>query len=259
MMSKKMQFVLRAGMLTGIAAVLSCCVRAQAPPGPLAPAPSQDPAPVVAPQPKKAPVQPRTSILGNWTLNRDDSDDPRDKMQQARGSGGNRGNSRMGVGFPGGGIGGPYGGGRRSGSGESDADREKMAELMSPSRVLTLAEATKDVEVDVFDDQQRKNALFTDGRKVEKSKDANYQEISAKWDGKRLVTDEKKPGGGKMSRSFELSYDGTQMYETLHLTEGRSNSPVVIRYVYDIGTTGAAPAATAPAGTTLPGAPAAKQ
>jgi hypothetical protein len=248
-----MQFVLRASMLAGIAAVLSSCIYAQAPPGPLAPAPSQDPAPVVAPQPKKAPVQPRTSILGNWTLNRDDSDDPRDKMQQARGSGGNRGNSRMGVGFPGGGIGGPYGG-RRGGSNESDADREKMAELMSASRVLTLAEATKDVEVDVFDDQQRKRALFTDGRKVEKSKDQNYQEISAHWDGKRLVTDEKNPTGGKMSRSFELSYDGTQMYETLHLTEGRSNTPVVIRYVYDIGMTGAAPAGVTPAA-----APAAKQ
>jgi hypothetical protein len=130
-----------------------------------------------------------------------------------------------------------------------------MAELMSASRVLTLAEATKNVEVDVFDDQQRKRALFTDGRKVEKSKDENYQEISAHWDGKRLVTDEKNPGGGKMSRSFELSYDGTQMYETLHLTEGRGNTPVVIRYVYDIGTTGAAPATPA----SPPAAPAAKQ
>jgi hypothetical protein len=254
MMSRKVKFVAQAAVLAGAVLVLPSFVWAQAPPGPLAPAPSQDPAPVVAPQPKKAPVQPRTSILGNWTLNRDDSDDPRDKMQQTRGSGGNRGNNRVGVGFPGGGIGGPYGG-RRTGSGESDADREKMAELMSPSRVLTLAEATKDVEVDVFDDQQRKNALFTDGRKVEKSKDANYQEISAKWDGKRLVTEEKNPRGGKMSRSFELSYDGTQMYETLHLTEGRSNTPVVIRYVYDIGTTGAAPAASA----TPAAAPATKQ
>jgi hypothetical protein len=255
MMLWKMQFVLRVTALAGALFILPSFASAQAPPGPLAPAPSQDPAPVAAPLPKKAPVQPRTSILGNWTLNRDDSDDPRDKMQQARGSGGNRGgNSRMGVGFPGGGIGGPYGG-RRTGSGESDADREKMAELMSASRVLTLAEATKNVEVDVFDDQQRKRALFTDGRKVEKSKDENYQEISAHWDGKRLVTDEKNPGGGKMSRSFELSYDGTQMYETLHLTEGRGNTPVVIRYVYDIGTTGAAPATPA----SPPAAPAAKQ
>ena len=36
-----------------------------------------------------------------------------------------------------------------------------------------------------------------------------------------------------MSRSYELSYDGTQLYETLHMTVGRSNTPLIIRYVYD--------------------------
>ena len=89
------------------------------------------------------------------------------------------------------------------------------------------------MEVDLFDDQQRKRALFTDGRKIQKSKDANYQEIAAHWDGTRLTTDEKNPHGGKMSRTYELSYDGTQLYETLHMTTGHSNTPVVIRYVYD--------------------------
>jgi hypothetical protein len=32
---------------------------------------------------------------------------------------------------------------------------------------------------------------------------------------------------------FELSPNGKQLYETLHLTTGRSNTPVVIRYAYD--------------------------
>jgi hypothetical protein len=87
--------------------------------------------------------------------------------------------------------------------------------------------------VDVFDDQERKTALFTDGRKVQKAKDAVNQEIAAHWDGNRLVTDEKTPRGEKMSRTYELSYDGTQLYETVRLTRGRSNSQVSIRYVYD--------------------------
>ena len=108
-----------------------------------------------------------------------------------------------------------------------------MAELLSPSGSLTIAEATKNVEVDLFDEQERKRAFFMDGRKLQKSKDANYQEIAARWDGARLVTDEKNPRGGKMSRTYELSYDGTQLYETLHMTVGRSNTPLVIRYVYD--------------------------
>jgi hypothetical protein len=101
---------------------------------------------------------------------------------------------------------------------------------------LTLAQkSAKDPEVDLTDDQNRKRALFTDGRKLQKpdSKDDSYQEIAAHWDGSRVVTDEKSPRGGKMSRTFELSYDGTQLFETLRLTTGRSNTPLDVRYVYD--------------------------
>ena len=108
-----------------------------------------------------------------------------------------------------------------------------MQEYLSPSRVLTVAEAKKDVEIDMFDDQEHKSAFFTDGRKLQKTKDSNNQEIAAHWDGNRLVTDEKSPSGRKISRTYELSYDGTQMYETLRLTRGRENSVVSIRYVYD--------------------------
>jgi len=46
------------------------------------------------------------------------------------------------------------------------------------------------------------------------------------------VTDEKDPHGNKLSRKYELSPDGRQLYETIHMA-GRSNSAVVIHYVYD--------------------------
>ena len=35
------------------------------------------------------------------------------------------------------------------------------------------------------------------------------------------------------ARTFELSLDGTQLYETLHLTTGRDSKSVGVRYVYD--------------------------
>jgi hypothetical protein len=211
---------------------------AQAPAGPLPAAQPQSPASGEArpQQQAPAPVKPRTSIMGGWKLNRDESEDPRKKTQDAnggnggRGGGGGRGGVRMGI--PGMG-GGPYGGRRGGGGGESDADRQKMREFMTPAPALTVAEATKDVEVDVFDDQQHKTALFTDGRKLQKTKDATNQEVAAHWDGNRLVTDEKSPSGRKISRTYELSYDGTQMYETLRLTRGRSDQQISIRYVYD--------------------------
>jgi len=211
---------------------------AQAPAGPLPAAQPQPPSsPDARPQEQSAPVKPRTSILGAWKLNRDESDNPRKKMQDARGAdsgrgggGGGRGGVRMGI--PGMG-GGPYGGRRGGGGNESDEDRERMQEVVNPTRALTVAEAKKDVEIDLFDDQERKTAIFTDGRKLEKTKDSTTQEIAAHWDGNRLVTDEKTPKGQKMSRTYELSYDGTQLYETLRLTRGRSNSQISIRYVYD--------------------------
>jgi len=206
-------------------------VRAQAPAGPLPAAQPQPPSsPEARPQERSALVKPRTSILGGWKLNRDESDDARKKMQQAPGADGGRGGVRMGG--PGMG-GGPYGGRRGGGGNESDEDRQRMQEFMTPARALTVAEAKKDVEIDMFDDQEHKSAFFTDGRKLQKTKGISTQEIAAHWDGNRLVTDEKSPSGRKISRTYELSYDGTQLYETLRLTRGRSDSQISIRYVYD--------------------------
>jgi len=115
---------------------------------------------------------------------------------------------------------------------EGDEERQKVHELLTPARAITLS--MTGAEVDLVDDRDRKRVFMTDGRKLQKSKDEKYQEIAAKFEGNRLVTDEKDPRGGKMSRTFELSYDGRQLYETLHLTTGRNNAPLVIRFVYDI-------------------------
>jgi hypothetical protein len=172
---------------------------------------------------------PRTTILGAWKLNRDESDDARKRRDDSSdsnggGYGGRRGG--MGGGYPGGGHGG-YG--RR---GESDDERQKMHELLSPPKKMTLS--MTGAEVDLLDDRDRKRAFMTDGRKLQKSKDDSYREIAAKWDGNKLATEEKDPRGNKMSRTFELSENGRQLYEVLHMTSGRSNTSHVIRFVYDI-------------------------
>ena len=201
---------------------------AQSPSGPITAAPTQPgPTPTANPAPLSAP---RTTILGAWKFNPDDSDDPRKRREDSRDPNGGYGGGcgRMGGGYPGGGHGG-YG--RRSG--ESDEERQKMRELFTPAKAITLS--MTGAEVDLVDDRDRKRAFMTDGRKLQKSKDENYHEIAAKFDGTRLVSDEKDPRGNKMSRTFELSSDGRQLYETLHMTTGRNNTALVIRYVYDMG------------------------
>jgi hypothetical protein len=106
-----------------------------------------------------------------------------------------------------------------------------MRELMRPASSLTFSQ--KEKEFDLTDDQGRKRAFFTDGRKLQKPKDESYEEIAARGDATRLVSDEKTPRGGKLSRTFELSPDGTQLYETIQMENNRSNSPSSFRYVYD--------------------------
>jgi hypothetical protein len=106
-----------------------------------------------------------------------------------------------------------------------------MRPLIHPAESLMVD--LKNPEIDVTEDQSRKLILYTDGRQLQKSTDDNHQEIAAHWSGSQLVSDEKSPLGGKMSRTFELSSDGRRFYETLHIDNGRSKTPIVIRYAYD--------------------------
>ena len=231
-----------------VAVLIAPGARPQAAPGPLqqTQASPQDGASSSPASRTAAAEAPRTKVIaGTWRLNADDSDDPYKKMQQARGSGnsgpqsGRRGGG-MGSGWPGGGGMGGGGMGGRGGNGgrgqesggDSDTDSQKMHVFLEPSRELTITQ--KDPEIDVVDDDAHRFALFTDGRKVEKSKDANSQELSARWEGYRLVAEGKDPRGSKYERSYEVLQGNQQLRETLLLQVGRNRTEVSIRFVYDL-------------------------
>jgi hypothetical protein len=194
-------------------------------------------------------VDPRKTLAGFWKLNADQSDDAQKKLEEARqtragsagGSGGGPG-GRGGVGFPfpggGGGRNGPYGGGGngRGMGGDTSESTERLQEVVRPEYSQTIE--LQDAEVDSTNDRGDRLVFYTDGRKIQKSKDNSVQEISAHWNGSQLVTDEKSPQGKKMSRTIEMSLDGRQFYETWHIENGRSGSPIIIRYVYDAATEG---------------------
>jgi hypothetical protein len=210
-------------------------VQAQAPPGPQSPTPPPGvKVPAAKPLPPPPPLPPpRQTILGDWKLNRDQSDDMRGQSDDQGSNSGGYGR-RSGGGYPGGGYpGGGYpGGGGGMPRGDSEAVREKLHELLSPP--MRIALSMTGAEVDLMDDQDRKRAFVTDGRKLQKPKDNSYQEIAARWDGKSLVTDEKSPRGGKMSRRFELSEDGRQLNETIRMDNGKNGATRTYRFVYDI-------------------------
>jgi hypothetical protein len=244
--------------LLGLAAIaFPALLHAQAPPGPITPAPSSDDSQPNA-QPKQQPHQQsqppatRANLNGSWKLNSDQSDDGRQKMQEAKssqsnGNGGNGGGGRSGggVGFPGGGGGvgfpGSGGGGGgvygRHGAGngsdsESADDRAHMQELINPPVVIHLAQ--KDNEFDLADDTDNKRVFYTDDRKLKKSKDLSYVEIAAHWEDNRLVSDEKTSRGNRISRTFEPQPGGKKLVETVRIESNRNQSAVDIRYVYDL-------------------------
>lgn len=226
--------------LASATCLLACgTVLSQAPPGPITPPPAAPGAPEPPPPPKKPEIPARKNILGAWRFNKDESDDPRDKVRQSqtsdsgRGGGGGYGGPR--VGFPGGGGpmggGGPYGGAPRQQQGD---DSSRLGEQINPVRELQVIRRNEnDPETEMIDDRDHRHIFYTDGRKVEKPKDPALEEVSAHWDGNRLVTDEKAPHNGKMSRTFELSSDGRQLTESIHVTDSKGNHPITINYVYD--------------------------
>jgi len=226
-------------LILSVAGLLVCgLLYAQAPPGPITPPPADSNAPPPPPPPPKKPEIPaRKSILGFWRFNKDESDDGRAKLAQSRqGDNTNRGNGgggyggpRIGGPWPGGG--GPYGGGPRPQGGDVS---DSMGDFVNPPREIKLSQKfDNDPEVAMTDDREHRTTFYTDGRKIEKQKDPDNKEVSARWDDKKLVTDEKGSHNGKVTRTFELSSDGKQLYETIHVTDSKGNHPVNVQYVYD--------------------------
>ncbi len=233
--------------------------KAQAAAGPMAPPASVPPGevssqPAPAAKASKPVVKPRTTLAGDWVLNRDQSDDPRAKVRRAEDESSGDPFPRQRTGYPGGGYP-PYGypggyppgypgGGRPTPtySGKDISGNPKMQPYIHPSTQLSVelknsssaAAPTGGAppEIDFTDDDFNHLILYTDGRKLQKQTDESRVEVAARWNGAQLITDEKSPLGGKLNRTFELSPDGRQLYETIHIDNGKS-APIVIRYVYD--------------------------
>jgi len=158
------------------------------------------------------------TLDGAWKLNPDESDDPREKARASsrRNGGGWRWRLSWRRGYPGVAAT-PVAGGtlgevtqaavviqavavilgavgileaaatpaavtRNGGPNDGDwnaGNNEKIQELIRPASGLTIAR--KDAEVDVTDEHFHKLVFYTDGRQLQKSTNANYQEIAAHW------------------------------------------------------------------------------
>jgi hypothetical protein len=161
---------------------------AQAPAGPLPQAQPQPSAAQPPPKTQDPKLEQRKTLSGFWKLNLDESDDLRKMRQDAgrvHGGGPHGGGRRTGGGFPidfPGGNGGSSGG--RGGAKRSGQNGEQIPDLIRPANSLSIT--LKEAEVDLTDDHSHKFVFYTDGRKLQNSKDATSREIAAHWEGNRL-------------------------------------------------------------------------
>jgi hypothetical protein len=189
-------------MLLSAIALIFAAGRAAAQGAPAGPeqaaAPSDQPA--QAHTPSAAEIGGKPNLAGAWKLNKDESDDPQQKMQDAGGYGGR-------------------GGGMRGGRGRGGRRGAMMQDLSQ----ITVT-------------QTESSAKVTDasGRVLaEYGSSTSNDRAAAQWQGKQLVVTIKGRRGGSNTRTFELSPDGKQLYMSTTIDNPRFQQPVTIRFVYD--------------------------
>lgn len=151
-------------------------------------------------QPANAAPEKTPNLAGTWKLNQDQSDNPREKMQEAGGFGGQ-----------GGGM-----GRRRGGRGGG---------MMSGLSQLKIEQTGASIKV-----------TNADGREIAQYSGASGSQDTApaaEWHGAQLVSTTQGRRGGSVTRTFELSPDGKQLYVTTKMDNPRLQQPVSIRFVYD--------------------------
>jgi len=163
----------------------------------------------------------KPNLAGTWNLNKDQSDDPRQKMQEAMGGSGGGGNGQGGGG---------YGQGRHGGHGGGGGMMQELSQL-------TIVQSNSSVKV-----TGESGRLLTQTSDYASQSQPSQQGDSgdgprfappvAQWQGNQLVS-VMEGRRGKSTRTYELSSDGKQLIVTTKIESERFQNPVIIRQVYD--------------------------
>ena len=167
-------------------------------------------------------------LSGTWSLNRELSDDPREKMREARESGG--GGPGRGGGFRGhrrGGGAGGLRGRRRDGDAEGgSADSEDMTHAFEKLFIVH-----RDPELRITDGFGREHVLYTDDRRIEEERSAGTVKIRARWKDGHVVVTTTPEHGSKIIETYAVTADGSVLTVTTSI-EGRGRE-ISFRRVYD--------------------------
>lgn len=167
-------------------------------------------------------------LSGRWKLNRDASDDPRKKTEEARAQADNQG----GGGFRGGGRMGRHGGGRRGG--DSPGKNEPSGAMETPDAAEMLRIDHRDPKLVITEGGGREHVLYTDGRKVEEERSfGGTTKITARWKDGHVVVETKPEHGPTYSETYAVTADHKQLTVTRRIPGRGGRRDVEIRRIYD--------------------------
>ena len=169
------------------------------------------------------------NLSGTWIQNKDLSDDPQKKLQEARGSQG--GGFRSGRGF-GGGRG--HAGGR-SGDTGSGSDAGGAGNVQAAFEAMaTLRIEHREPELRITDAGGHESVFFTDGRKTEEERSyGGTTKIQAQWKDGHVQVKLTPERGPRITNTYAVAKDSSQLILTTRLERGHGAPAVEIRLVYD--------------------------
>jgi hypothetical protein len=180
------------------------------------------------------------NLEGTWLINPLKSDDPQDKVREALGGrppSDLRGRRSPSVdGFP---EGPPQGGvpERRNfpTRDEIETVSAQMEERLQAAYVLEIIQSSSEITVNETGNDQlvHTQTFYTDGRKSEQHTEDGKVQTIAQWQGDKLVVEMRHEGGGKITRTYGLQSEGSELYVTLKIENEHLTKAISIHSVYD--------------------------
>ena len=191
---------------------------------------------------------PGVDLSGRFALNKELSDDARQKMREARERGGGPGAgpwggppTAPGAGTPGasgGQAGAPFGGGGPGGPPgmASDASgREAMRSLLEPAEEIVVSQSESEITIEEAFGRLRR--LRQDGKKYKT--DNGNSEIRTYWKDGKLRVETRDARGGSVTETWERVPDGSRLILMVRV-EGGPGGKLELKRIYDRADTAAA-------------------
>lgn len=168
-------------------------------------------------------------LSGTWILNRDDSDNPRDRAREGRSSRGGRGGRGGGMGGITGGRGGRVGG-RDQNSGNPGA---ALRMLLAGAERLTISQS--DSTIDIANAAGEITVIRADGRRrdLEAVGRGERVRIKAQWEDGRLVVERESDDWGRITETYELVSSSERLVVNTRLRMRGASRTLEFQRVYD--------------------------